>query len=276
MSPTIGNLAAALAKAQGTFTFARKDSEAPVFDSKERGGGMRGKRTYADLAAVLDAVRKGLSDNELAIIQTPFSLPTVETRDGKIQSGGVLLRTTLAHSSGEWIASEISFPNDRMGAIQGWGSALTYARRYALAAMVGIAQDDDDGQAAQEHEKRVTQARQQKPTQPKPTAQPKPSEQQQQKKPTTKRQDESDQNAVMDTNCSQFKALMARLSELGCKDRADYLMKLSEVLGRTVESSKTLTLAEYHTFMKATEPEEEEYDIDPDALAYEGSNEYGM
>ena len=90
MSPTIGNLAAALAKAQGTFTFAVKGSEAPVFESKERGGRPVGKRTYADLAAVLDAVRAGLSANELAIIQTPFPQ----------SNGGVLLRTTLAHSSG--------------------------------------------------------------------------------------------------------------------------------------------------------------------------------
>lgn len=219
MSPNIGNLAAALAKAQGGFTFAAKTSEAPTF---EKGGNRAGRRTYADLAAVLDAVRKGLAENELAIIQTPFSR----------QDGGVLLRTTLAHSSGEWIASEISFPVDRMGAIQGWGSALTYARRYALAAMVGIAQDDDDGEAAQAAEK----ARQRKPAPrqaaPAPAPQPK-------------------QEGELDGD--RLKALFARLRELGYEAKEDCLIKLSEVLGRTVNSRKDLTIAEFHQFMAATE-----------------------
>jgi len=221
MSPTIGALAAALAKAQGQFTFAAKTSEAPVFNGKDSGGGQRGKRTYADLAAVLDAVRKGLADNELAVVQTPFSR----------QDGGVLLRTTLAHSSGEWIASEISFPVDRMGAIQGWGSALTYARRYALAAMVGIAQDDDDAEQAQAGEKKRAQQRVQ----------------------DARRAAESKNVNPLSDN--QLKALMKRLNELGCKAREDYLMELSRTLGRTVETSKSLTVDEFHLFMKATEPQ---------------------
>jgi hypothetical protein len=221
MSPTIGKLALALAKAQGTFTFAKKESEAPVFESKERGGRPVGKRTYADLAAVLEAVRKGLSENELAIIQTPFPQ----------SNGGVLLRTTLAHSSGEWMASEISLPADRMGAIQGWGSALTYARRYALAAMVGIAQDDDDGQAAQDGEKQRTQKRIQE----------------------TRRAAEAQNPDALSSK--QLKALMARLNELGCKEREDYLVELSNVLGRTVETSKSLTVAEFKKFMDATQPQ---------------------
>lgn len=225
MSPNIGNLAAALAKAQGGFTFAAKTSEAPTF---EKGGNRAGRRTYADLAAVLDAVRKGLAENELAIIQTPFSR----------QDGGVLLRTTLAHSSGEWIASEISFPVDRMGAIQGWGSALTYARRYALAAMVGIAQDDDDGEAAQAAEK----ARQRKPAQ-----QPAP----RQAAPAPAPAPQPKQEGELDGD--RLKALFARLRELGYEAKEDCLIKLSEVLGRTVNSRKDLTIAEFHQFMAATE-----------------------
>ena len=225
MSPNIGNLAAALAKAQGGFTFAAKTSEAPTF---EKGGNRAGRRTYADLAAVLDAVRKGLAENELAIIQTPFSR----------QDGGVLLRTTLAHSSGEWIASEISFPVDRMGAIQGWGSALTYARRYALAAMVGIAQDDDDGEAAQAAEK----ARQRKPAQQSASRQAAPAPA---PAPQPKQEGELDGD--------RLKALFARLRELGYEAKEDCLIKLSEVLGRTVNSRKDLTIAEFHQFMAATE-----------------------
>ena len=220
MSPTIGALAAALAKAQGTFTFAAKTSEAPVFESKDRGGRAVGKRTYADLASVIDAVRAGLAANGLAIVQAPFPQA----------GGGVLLRTTLMHSSGEWMASEISLPADRMGAIQGWGSALTYARRYALAAMVGIAQDDDDGEQAQQGERqRVKEGVQQ----------------------ARRRAEAENPDKLSD---QQRKALMARLNEMGCKAREDYLMELSRVLGKTVETSKALTVADFRRFMEATEP----------------------
>jgi hypothetical protein len=224
-----------LAKAQGGFTFAAKTSEAPTF---EKGGNRAGRRTYADLAAVLDAVRKGLAENELAIIQTPFSR----------QDGGVLLRTTLAHSSGEWIASEISFPVDRMGAIQGWGSALTYARRYALAAMVGIAQDDDDGEAAQAAEK----AWQRKPAQqPAPRqAAPTPAAQLQQAVHAATSMPQPKEGEL---DGARLNALFARLRELGYTEKEDCLTKLSEVLGRKVNSRKDLTVAEFHKFMAATE-----------------------
>ena len=127
------------------------------------------------------------------------------------------------------MASEISLPADRMGAIQGWGSALTYARRYALAAMVGIAQDDDDGESAQAGERQrakegVQQAR--------------------------RRAEAENQDKLSD---QQRKALMARLGELGCKAREDYLMELSRVLGRTVNTSKELTVSDFRRFMEMTE-----------------------
>jgi len=218
-SPTIGALAAALAKAQGTFTFARKDSEAAV----SYGGKSANVRKYADLASVLEAVRAGLSANGIAVIQTPFSK----------EGGGVLLRTTLAHSSGEWMASEIAMPADRMGGIQGWGSALTYARRYALAAMCGIAQDDDDGQASQDAEPKLRKQREQERVQ------------------QARRAAEAENPDALSSQ--QQKALMARLGELGCKQREDYLMELSRVLGRTIETSKALTVSDFKKFMDATE-----------------------
>lgn len=233
MSPSIGSLAAALAKAQGTFTFAKKESEAAV----SYGGKTANVRKYADLAAVLDAVRAGLAANQLAIIQTPFSQ----------QGGGVLLRTTLAHSSGEWIASEISLPADRMGGIQGWGSALTYARRYALAAMVGIAQDDDDGEAAQQAEKARKAQPAPKP-QPKPAPAPQPAQ--------SAQQQAEDPAAELDGN--RLKALFARLRELGIEDKDACLAKLSEVLGREVTSRKALSVEDFHKFMSTTE-----YDTTP-------------
>lgn len=125
-SDSIAALAAALAKAQGAIKGAAKDRVNPGFRSK-----------YADLASVWDACRKQLSDNGLAVIQT-----TDEADDA------VVVVTTLAHSSGEWISGRLKLRPVKADP-QGMGSALTYARRYALSAIVGIAPDDDDGEAAQ-------------------------------------------------------------------------------------------------------------------------------
>lgn len=122
----IGKLAGALAKAQGGITGALKDSANPFFKSK-----------YADLAACWDACRKPLSDNGLAVIQTT-----------EIRADFVTIVTLLAHESGEWIRSRLPMkPKDFSP--QAVGSTMTYARRYALAAMVGLAQVDDDAEAAQ-------------------------------------------------------------------------------------------------------------------------------
>jgi len=124
-SEQINELATALAKAQGKITGALKDSANPFFKSK-----------YADLAACWDACRQPLSDNGLSVIQVPESDET-----------GVTVVTLLAHSSGQWIRSSLHMkPKDTTP--QGVGSAITYARRYALAAFVGLAQIDDDGNVA--------------------------------------------------------------------------------------------------------------------------------
>lgn len=138
-STEIGELAAALAAAQARFTYAAKDSVAAM--------GSAGKRKYADLQSVLEAIRDGLTANGLAVIQAPMPA-----------GNGIRLRTTLAHKSGQWMASELCLPQDKMGGVQGMGSALTYARRYALAAMVGIAQDDDDGETAMAESRKSAQA----------------------------------------------------------------------------------------------------------------------
>ena len=126
-SDTIGELAKALAKAQAGVRPAIKDKENPAFRKK-----------YADLGAVWDACRGALTDNGLTVIQMPEAS----------EPGFVALTTMLLHSSGEFITSTATAPlakNDP----QGVGSALTYLRRYALSAVVGIvADDDDDGNAA--------------------------------------------------------------------------------------------------------------------------------
>ena len=124
-STEIGQLAEALSKAQAKITGALKDSANPFFKSK-----------YADLASVWDACREQLSANGLAVIQTT-----------DVDPEGVLVITTLAHSSGEWIRGRLRMVPTKSDP-QGVGSCLTYARRYALAAIVGVAQVDDDANAA--------------------------------------------------------------------------------------------------------------------------------
>lgn len=123
-SESINELAAALAKAQGGMENAAKNKANPHF-----------KSTYADLAAVLDAIRAPLSNNGLSTVQTMA-----------ITERCIVLRTTLLHSSGQFVATE--YPIAGNLAPQQMGSAITYGRRYSLAALVGIAQDDDDANAA--------------------------------------------------------------------------------------------------------------------------------
>lgn len=125
-SEQINELAAALSKAQASITGALKDSANPFFKSK-----------YADLAACWDACRKQLTDNGLSVIQTT-----------DIVADTVVVRTTLAHSSGQWISGILPVKAKDDGP-QAQGSGITYARRYALAAIVGLAQIDDDAEAAQ-------------------------------------------------------------------------------------------------------------------------------
>lgn len=126
-SESIAKLAGALAKAQLEIEGAIKDSNNPFF-----------KSSYADLASVWAACRKPLGENGLAILQT------TEPCEG----GLIALITTLAHSSGEFVKGRLELKPAKQDA-QGVGSVITYGRRYALAAMVGVAPlDDDDGEAA--------------------------------------------------------------------------------------------------------------------------------
>lgn len=124
-SETIDMLAAALCKAQSAMTAAVVNKTNPHFKSK-----------YADLASVIEAVRKPLTANGLSFTQT--------TQYGQ----EFYLLTTLLHTSGQWLRSEYPLPVNATP--QQMGSALTYARRYSLSAIAGIAADeDDDGNAVQ-------------------------------------------------------------------------------------------------------------------------------
>ncbi len=130
-SDQFGDIAAALASAQGKMDHAAKDRANPAFKSK-----------YADLASVLDACRPHLSAHEIAIIQPP-AITSSDERAG----GMVRVETWLIHKSGQWFATtlEAAVPDIKAQTI---GSAITYLRRYGLSAMAGIAPDDDDGNGA--------------------------------------------------------------------------------------------------------------------------------
>lgn len=124
-SESIAALAKAIALSQLHVENALKSSTNPHFKSK-----------YADLAEILNTVRPVFSANCIAIVQTPT-----------FESGVASVETMLCHESGEFISSVCSSPVSKQDA-QGIGSAITYLRRYSLAAMCGIAQEDDDGQHA--------------------------------------------------------------------------------------------------------------------------------
>lgn len=127
MSDSIAQLAEALAKAQGQIDDASKGSKNPFFNSK-----------YADLAAVRAVIREPLAVNDIAVVQFPRSL-----------SGEVEVETMLTHKSGEYMSETLRLPVGKWDA-HGIGSAITYARRYGLMSLLGIATDDDDGNAAVE------------------------------------------------------------------------------------------------------------------------------
>lgn len=125
-SEQIDQITVALAKAQKKIQNPTKDAKNPFF-----------KSSYADLAGVLEVCRDPLADNGLAITQ-------LITTDGMSQC----LVTMLSHISGQWIKSCIALPIQKPGP-QELGSCITYCRRYALAALVGIFQVDDDAESAE-------------------------------------------------------------------------------------------------------------------------------
>lgn len=125
-SEKLDQLAAALSKAQAKIIGAVKDSANPFFKSR-----------YADLSSVWDTVRGPLTENGLSLSQWPDTGPASTS----------CLTTMLLHLSGQWIRATIplSFKDNTP---QGIGSALTYFRRYSMAAVTGCPQIDDDAEAA--------------------------------------------------------------------------------------------------------------------------------
>lgn len=124
-SEQINELAAALSKAQSAMVGAKKDSANPFF-----------KSNYADLAAVMAAISKPFADNGLSFIQSPG-----------FDEARIVVTTRIMHASGQWIEGDTVLPPTKNDA-QGYGSAITYAKRYGLQAMAGVPSVDDDGNGA--------------------------------------------------------------------------------------------------------------------------------
>lgn len=124
-SQTITELAKALHKAQRKIKAAIKESTNPHFKSK-----------YADLSSVIDAVKEPLNSEGIVFAQGISG-----------STNGVVVETMLLHISGEWMSERLEIPASKQDA-QGYGSAITYGRRYGLQAMCGVPAEDDDGNAA--------------------------------------------------------------------------------------------------------------------------------
>jgi len=126
-SDSIKNIAPALLQAQKSITFAGKNARNPHF-----------KNTYADLSAVIDALKPALNNVGIVFMQTP----------SPSDAGTLALTTRLIHAeSGEFMEDTGICPLPKSDP-QGYGSAMTYMRRYSLASICGLYQDDDDGEGA--------------------------------------------------------------------------------------------------------------------------------
>jgi hypothetical protein len=131
-SENINEIAMALAKMQATLTGAIKDANNPFFHAN-----------YADLESIWQSIRKPLTDNGLAIVQV-----------GGFEGDKYTLITMLTHTSGQWISGSMAI-NPVKSDPQSLGSALTYMRRYGVAAIVGQVQVDDDGNVGSDKTKKT-------------------------------------------------------------------------------------------------------------------------
>ena len=127
-SESINKIAAALSKAQGEMAGANKAQNNPFYKSK-----------YSDLSEVMAAIRSPFANNNLAFVQ-----------GAEFDENRIAVTTKIMHSSGQWIEATTTLPPTKNDA-QGYGSAITYAKRYGLQALAGVPSIDDDANAAVTH-----------------------------------------------------------------------------------------------------------------------------
>lgn len=146
-SDQISNLAAALLKAQKEIGYAAKGAENPFYHS-----------TYADLSSVIQSVKDPLNNNGITFLQAV---------DGSDVEGSPVVDTILLHESGQYISTRTPVYCNKPNDPQAFGSGITYAKRYALQALMGLPTADDDGEAAMARNAKKTKTKTEKP-QPKP------------------------------------------------------------------------------------------------------------
>ena len=135
-SDSINEIATALSAAQAEIQNPSKSAENPFFKSR-----------YADLAEVLSVVRPAFTKQHLSIVQMPYTS----------ENGQIGVTTMISHASGQWMQGEVDLPLQvNKNVNQDAGSAITYLRRYALAAACGVAQEDTDGNLGQKNIGKVT------------------------------------------------------------------------------------------------------------------------
>jgi len=209
-SDSIDELCAAFVAAQAEF---------PAVPKETRGQVGNAVRMYADLATVIETLQPVLAKHGLGYVQFPATSGP----------GHVAVGTRLIHKSGQWMEDEVAMPVGNGGA-QGVGSGITYARRYSLLAVLGVATEDDDGAAAS------TPSR----TRQKPAAAPQPTEATPDDRPT---------NAATD---AQIQRMAIAFKEVGITDRGERLEYVARYT-RQVDSSKELTKQEAGKVLDALE-----------------------
>ena len=225
-SESIVQLARALTLAQKDMEKASMDSANPFFKSK-----------YADLTSVWEACRKPLTDNGLSIVQTLDISGVSESQ---------VLETILLHNSGEWISGILKL-NPVKNDPQGMGSAITYARRYSLAAMVGICPEDDDGEGAMKRQKAESKAE--------PKAKPVAKQFASSPSGVIKSSKEVDADGTGDITDPQIRKINALLTFLKITDDKARHETVSVILGLpdTTTSMKLLTKAQASTVIETLE-----------------------
>lgn len=210
-SAEIGELAKALAAVQGELTPAPKNAKNPGLGNK-----------YADLQSCISTLQAVLPKNGLAFTQT--ILPAEENT--------VSVATMLMHQSGQWVRGICTLPtvgNRGVNAAQAAGSAITYARRYGLSAIVGlVADDDDDGNAAA------------------------PSRKQEQAVQRAVREEARSSNPEHPDK-KQLAAMFAALRSIGVTEKEACMTEVQAIIGRSIQSSLELTRDEYQKVMRELE-----------------------
>lgn len=230
-SESITQIAEALAKAQAEFPKLPKDKVAKI-DTKA--GGQYSYR-YADLASILEAIREPMAKHKLAIVQP------VESGQGSVK-----VTTVILHGSGEYLGCEVTIPYQ--GDVKALGSAITYARRYGLTSMLGLAADEDDDATAAAKSQPARESRKSAPAPSRAPAQ--------EAKPAAKQAEqpapEAEESGAGAEKRGEVVAVIRAQEEQGLReaDRELALAVCSSIIGRDIRSRKELSFDEARHVLK--------------------------